>query len=749
MNIALTSWWRSLKAKWARHKRTCLNPLPLGGHPGYGEAAMVKVDKDLVIEPTMGGDILIVDDKLPNLRALSIMLSQHGYHVRGAPNGPTAMMIVQTRPPDLILLDINMPGMNGYEVCRQLKASPTTADVPIIFISALDALDDKVTAFAAGGVDYITKPFQIEEVLARVETHLSLHFLKKRLVTQNSQLQKEIAEREEAENALQQMNETLEEQVNQRSLELIQKNNELLAEIRQRQQKEKELLESEERFRNTFEQAAVGISHTAPNGRILRINQRFCDILGYSPDEMINLHYQEFTYPEDLAKDVTLAQQVLAGEINTYSLEKRYFRKNGDLIWVNLTVSTVRGEDGRAKYFIAVIEDISERKQMEDAMRRAQKLESLGVLAGGIAHDFNNLLTAIMAETSLALLKARPDSPARPNIQQIMRVAERSAQLTHQLLAYSGKGHFEKKPLNLNTLIEDNFSLLEATLPKSVVLHAELAPELPAIEADAGQIQQVVMNLIINAAEAYEGQGGSVNVQTTVCTLSEKTMIASTTLAPGGYILFTVADTGKGMEEEIITRIFDPFFTTKSAGRGLGLAAVQGIIHDHQGEIAVFSAPGQGTTFQVYFPVVEQKHVVEQELSLRAFSGTGHILVIEDESIIRAALIDILQMAGFSTVEAENGRVALEKFQNHLHEVDMVILDMTMPVLSGDKTLKALREKKADLPILILSGLGEVEIASEFWQMAQVSFLPKPFHVEQLIQMIHQILPADAPRASK
>lgn len=710
---------------------------------------MVKVDKDSLIEPTTGGDILIVDDKLPNLRALSIMLSQHGYHVRGAPNGPTAMMIVQTRPPDLILLDINMPGMNGYEVCRQLKASTTTADVPIIFISALDALDDKVTAFAAGGVDYITKPFQIEEVLARVETHLSLHFLKKRLVTQNSQLQKEIAEREEAENALQQMNETLEEQVNQRSLELTQINNELLAEIRQRQQKEKELLESEERFRNTFEQAAVGISHTAPNGRILRINQRFCDILGYSPDEMLNLHYQEFTYPDDLAKDVALAQQVLAGEISTYSLEKRYFRKSGELIWVHLTVSAVRGEDGRVKYFIAVIEDISERKQMEDAMRRTQKLESLGVLAGGIAHDFNNLLTAIMAETSLALLKVQPDSPARPNIQQIMRVAERSAQLTHQLLAYSGKGHFEKKPLNLNTLIEDNFSLLEATLPKSVLLQADLAPELPAIEADAGQIQQVVMNLIINAAEAYEGQGGSVDVQTTVCTLAEKTIIASKTLAPGAYILFTIADTGKGMEEDVLARIFDPFFTTKSAGRGLGLAAVQGIIYDHQGEIVVFSAPDQGTTFQVYFPVVQQKHPAKQELSLQTFSGTGRILVIEDESIIRAALIDILQMAGFSTFEAENGRVALDNFQNHLHEIDMVILDMTMPVLSGDKTLKALREKKADLPILILSGLGEVEIASEFRQMAQVSFLPKPFHVEQLIQMINEILPADAPRASK
>lgn len=395
---------------------------------------------------------------------------------------------------------------------------------------------------------------------------------------------------------------------------------------------------------------------------------------------------------------------------------------------------------------LGVSVDITQRKQAEEALRQAQKLESLGILAGGVAHDFNNLLVAILGQTSLALVRLSKEDPAYQAIEKATRAAERAAELTRQLLAYSGRGHFEIQLLNLNLLIQENLHLFEVAVPKNIYLQSQLTIPLPLIEADAGQMQQIIMNLILNGAEAIGDIAGTVMVTTDIQEVhaSDKQLWQYTgePLASGSYVSLEVHDSGYGMDEATVARIFDPFFSTKKAGRGLGLAAVLGIVRGHHGGICVYSEVGKGTTFKVLFPIVSQEVATQlhNENESMYLERSGLILIIDDEQAVRETAVDILEAEGFTTISAANGQDGLSIYVERMSDAPVILLDLSMPGLSGEETFRRLCQLNPKARVILSSGYNEFEATHRFTGKGLAGFLQKPYSAQQLIAAIKKCI---------
>ncbi len=389
------------------------------------------------------------------------------------------------------------------------------------------------------------------------------------------------------------------------------------------------------------------------------------------------------------------------------------------------------------------LRDVTERKRLEERGRHAQKLESLGVLAGGIAHDFNNLLTAILGGASLLQDELRDNSAAAGHVKIILNASERAAQLTRQMLAYSGRGRFVVEPLDISQQVREIAQLLESSVPRDIELTLNLDDNGVLIEADAGQIQQLVMNLVINAAEAIEKPPGTVVVTTRVEDLDAEYVrenMAGDNVVPGRFMMLEVHDNGKGMDEATIAKIFDPFFTTKFTGRGLGLAAVIGIVRGHRGAIKVYSHPGQGTTFKVFLPVARDQTripaVADGALNLR---GDETILLVDDEESVQQMARTTLELYGYKVLQATNGREALEIFELKSWSISLVLLDMTMPVMSGEETLKRLKQIDPDVLVIASSGYNEIEALRRFGT-GVFGFLQKPYRAATLARTVRGAL---------
>jgi PAS domain S-box-containing protein len=410
----------------------------------------------------------------------------------------------------------------------------------------------------------------------------------------------------------------------------------------------------------------------------------------------------------------------------------------------------IMGSDGSIEEWIGTIVDVDDRRRLEDQLRHTAKLESLGVLAGGIAHDFNNLLTGILGNASLAMEIFAPERPHdRAVLKNIVEAGERAAHLTRQMLAYSGKGSFELKRVDLSDLIKSISVLVHSSVPKNVHLRLELTDQLPSIEADPGQIQQVVMNLIINGAEAIpEGVYGSVCVVTTALTVDHDyatSFDSSYVLSPGEYVSLEVHDTGVGMSEDTKRKIFDPFFTTKVHGRGLGLSAVLGIIRGHKGALRVYSEVGKGSTFRVLLPAVAgllQKE--EPKASLKFAMNTGTVLVIDDEEIIGRTIRLALERHGYRVLLAQDGVAGIELFKTGHAEIALVILDLTMPKISGEETLRQLRAIRPSTAVILSSGYSQTEATRKFVGKGLASFLQKPFTLAQLLASVESAMKGGA-----
>jgi nitrogen-specific signal transduction histidine kinase/CheY-like chemotaxis protein len=386
---------------------------------------------------------------------------------------------------------------------------------------------------------------------------------------------------------------------------------------------------------------------------------------------------------------------------------------------------------------------MSERKLAEERLLQAQKLESVSLLAGGVAHDFNNLLATIMGSASL--LAGDVAAREQEHVDAILQASQRAADLTRQLLAYAGKGRYVIEPVDLSAMVRDLGRLLRASIPKRVKLVEKLAEDLPAIQADRGQIQQIVMNLVLNAAEAMPETGqGEIGVRTSAEELNEAgTVVDAVTgqiMSPGQYVCLEVRDTGSGIDGPTRARIFDPFFTTKFAGRGLGLAAAAGVVKAHRGAILVESAPGKGATFRVFLPASRESRPVEPGPRSRDLRGSGTVLVVDDEPMVRGFIRKALSRCGYEVLTASDGHNAVQVFENHSGPIDLVLLDLMMPVLGGAEAIARIRAKSPDIKVILMSGYSELEAERLFSPAGVGTFLQKPFTFGSLAQQVKTVL---------
>ncbi len=418
--------------------------------------------------------------------------------------------------------------------------------------------------------------------------------------------------------------------------------------------------------------------------------------------------------------------------------------------YYNVNFLPLRGEgdviDGVMLHSFDVTELVRARQAVaanEAQLLHVQKLESLGVLAGGIAHDFNNMLAAVQGSISLGALMLADEHPAQAVLRDALGAVRRAAHLTRQLLAYSGKGHFQIQRMDLSAHVAELANLLETTLPKKVQLRLDLARDLPPIAADPAQIQQIVMNLVINGAEAMGEERGTVLVTTGTQYVDQAyaaNLLAPAELGTGLYVFLEVHDTGCGMDDATRAKIFDPFFTTKFTGRGLGLAAVLGIVKSHKGAIKVYSSPGKGTTFKVYFGAAEGKVLGRPPTATPFFRGSGLAVVVDDDAGVRRVLRHLLEYFGFEVVEASDGRMGVDAFARRAAETRFVVLDMTMPELSGEETFRELRGIRPDVPVILSSGYNEIEATRKVAAKGFAAFLPKPFTPDDLVRCIRAAL---------
>lgn len=513
--------------------------------------------------------------------------------------------------------------------------------------------------------------------------------------------------------------------------------------ITRRKSLEKDLALSEARFRATFEQAAVGIAHVATDGRWLKVNQKLCDIVGYTRDELLSKTFQDITHPDDLETDLNFLRQMLADEIKTYTMEKRYFHKGGLIVWISLTVSLVRNDLGKPDYFISVVENISERKNLEEQLLQSQKMEAVGTMAGGIAHDFNNILMAITGFGGLALMKMADDDPQKKYVEQVLEAATRASHLTNDLLLFSRKQVSERKAVDLNASIRKIEKFLSRVIGEDVECRTVLQ-ELPiVIQADEHQIGQVLMNLATNARDSMPG-GGVLTVTAEKVVLDKEFVSAHGYGKPGEYALLTASDTGKGMDKETRQHIFDPFFTTKDTGKGtgLGLAVVYGIIKQHEGYINVYSEPGLGSTFRVYLPLAaaetaEESVVLPQEPPDR---GTETILLAEDNDMVRAMVKDVLEEFGYTVVEAIDGEDAVRQFMTGRESIKLLLFDLIMPKKNGKEAFDEISKLQPGIKIIFISGYAPESLFQKAVPGKDVHQINKPISPSQLLRKIRSVL---------
>ena len=446
-------------------------------------------------------------------------------------------------------------------------------------------------------------------------------------------------------------------------------------------------------------------------------------------------------------------QAVLAGP-ESFDREYRLSRTDGGQeVWVHGRGVVHRDAQGRPLRLIGTVQDVSasrrgeeERRRLEARLYQAQKLESLGVLAGGIAHDFNNLLTGILGNIGLA--ETYPPQSIQERL-GALRAAEtaamRAAELTRQMLAFSGKGHFVIQPLDLNAALTEMVALLRSNLPPKVVIRFDLCAKAPRIMADASQIRQVIMNLLLNAGEAIGADGGDITIRSSVRHVDAGQTpggFCSEGFTAGEHACIEIADSGCGMDATVLARIFDPFFTTKFTGRGLGLAAVLGIVQGHGGCISVDSKPGSGTTFTLLFPLAGEGEGSESKPNPMTADdkGVGQVLVVDDEPVVRQLVCAVLQGAGYEVLQADGGAQGLEILGQHPTGIDLVLLDLTMPGISGVELFRELKRTRPELRVVVMSGYTRSNVAKLFADVAPNDFLEKPFQAEQLLTVVRRVL---------
>ncbi len=479
------------------------------------------------------------------------------------------------------------------------------------------------------------------------------------------------------------------------------------------------------------------------DGKVMYVNTAGRSMVGLSADDDVTRMTIADFYPAVEAE--RLHSRIFSDLIRmgSYQTEILFAHQNGQNIPALAAFSAQKQPDGSIESYSVIAHDLRAEKEQQRRFEHIQRLESMGVLAGGIAHDFNNILTAILGNAALAERKNMTDPQSTQRyLNNIVDSSEKAAELCKQMLAYSGKGKFVVEPVNLSEMVESIIKLLEVSIEKGVVLKCRLAKNLPQIEADASQMQQIIMNFVINASDAIAGNSGVVTIDTGVMQV-DRAYLDSTfvydELSDGRYVFLEVSDTGCGMDKVTQDHLFEPFFTTKEKGHGLGMSAVLGIVRGHQGAIKVYSEPGEGTTIKVLFPVSKQDSAAVSADSpppeLRCNSGT--ILVIDDEETVREVAALMIEDMGFDTLCAVDGLDGVDVYRQHQHEIVAVLLDMTMPRLDGKGCFRELRRINPNVQVILSSGYNEQEATSRFTGKGLASFVQKPYRPEVLMAALN------------
>jgi PAS domain S-box-containing protein len=652
--------------------------------------------------------ILVVDDDANNLAIVSEYLKERDYTILIAEDGASGLARAAYARPDLILLDVLMPGMDGYETCRRLKADPATREIPVIFMTALAEIEHKVKGFEAGAVDYVTKPLHREEVMARVGVHLRIRELNLRLQEANQWLEKRVESR--------------------------------TAELRNSQRRLFDII-------NFLPDATFAVDLS---GEIIIWNRAAERVTAAKAADMLGKGNREYSLPFYGERRPALIDLVLHPGPETERLYPEARKEHGVVFgevisrgesWLQATAAPLYDSEGAMVGAIESVRDITELKKLEEQLRHAQKMEAVGTLAGGIAHDFNNILTAIIGCATLLRVRLGEDHAFGSYTDDILAASERAANLTRSLLTFSRKQSISTKAENLNEIVKRIHTLLLRVVGEDVDFRIVLAEEELMVMADSGQIEQVLMNLVANARDAMP-QGGVLTISTARVEAGAGGTPA--TLPPGRYAQLTVSDTGQGMAEATRQRIFEPFFTTKEVGKGtgLGLSIGYGIVKQHEGEITVDSEPGKGTTFRVYLKLIDsQGEKAEIGEGAPIVGGTETIMVAEDDVNARHIMVEILEQYGYTVLEAEDGEDVVEKFATFGNRVQLLILDVVMPKKNGKLAYQEIKAMRPDIPVLFISGHTLELIGKRGMLDPEANFLMKPIRPHVLLEKIRELLP--------
>jgi len=508
----------------------------------------------------------------------------------------------------------------------------------------------------------------------------------------------------------------------------------------ERKQAEEALKKSEEKLKVIFDESPnVMMIMDYENGEILNVNQAARHILGYEKKTLLGKHFSIlFPSESELTRNNLLEKLSIHGSVFE---SQKFVRADGSGLPTDLSATLIPWDKGKA--ILATFRDVSEQIRLENQFFQAQKMEAIGVLVEGVAHDFNNLLTTIIGSSDLMIMSIGKDHNLRKNLEDIRKAGKRAASLTRQLLLFSRRQILEPKVINLNDVILDMDKMLRRLIGENIDLETVLAPDLGRVEADPGQIEQIIMNLAVNAKDAMP-RGGKLTINTANVELDEAYVHSHADVTPGPYVMMAISDTGTGMDEETLSKVFDPFFTTKEAGKGtgLGLSTIYGIVKQSGGNIWVYSEPGKGATFKIYLPRVEKKTGGTEAVEAAAESLTGSetILVVEDNEMVRDLAQTIFQHYGYRVLTAQDGEEAIRVSQEHDGPIDLMLTDVVMPGMSGNEVVKRLNTLRPEMKVLYMSGYTNNVIVHHGDMDRETAFIQKPFTMESLVCKVKEVI---------
>ena len=638
--------------------------------------------------------ILIVDDTAANLQVLTSIVTTEGYNILLAQSGEEALRVANEYHPDIILLDVMMSKMDGFDVCRQLKANPATAPIPVIFVTARTDVEAVEKGFDVGGDDYVSKPFNDRVLLARLKNHV------------------------------------------------------------ERYQRERELSVNRERLNTALDAAQIGSFVIRLPEQIWVPDDQLMHLFGI-PGEASELEidkWYEHVVPEDLEDTIRRINSCVIN--NSFcKFEFRIFNEKGEIKWFRCSMQvTERNEKGEATLVVGVNVDITKEhsmldtiRQQEETLAQSRKLKAMGQLTGGIAHDFNNMLATILGFAELLQEDLKDNEEHSYYCKNITDTCERAATLTNQLLTFSRKQSRLTTAIDLHVLIQSSMDLLQHSLGKNITIKKNLEAKEHFIMGEFSQLQNILLNMGFNARDAMP-EGGVLELTTENVSIYDKDIPhLPVEMHPGNYVILHVRDTGTGMEKHILDKIFEPFFTTKDAGKGtgLGLSTAYGTMNAHNGSIYAESTLGEGTVFHMYFPVSDlspekPKESVKQSVKNTVKGGT--ILVIDDEAAIRRMLIKTLTYVGYKVLDADSGKEGIALYKNEMDKISAVILDVILPEMDGVQIYKSLKEINPNVRILVSSGFASNKQTIELRELGVEGFLKKPYRQNELVEAVNKVV---------